>query len=90
MLDGFNDDDASARALADLMRGRLYHVNLIPYNATPDAEFGGTAEPRIRHFQKILEAAGVPTTVRVPMGRDIAAACGQLRAQTQPRARAAV
>jgi 23S rRNA (adenine2503-C2)-methyltransferase len=89
MLEGVNDDDASAAALAKLMRGHLYHVNLIPYNATPDAPLRGTADARIRAFQKILEAAGVPTTVRTPMGRDIAAACGQLRAETQPKARAA-
>ncbi|GAC1305493.1 MAG: 23S rRNA (adenine(2503)-C(2))-methyltransferase RlmN [Vulcanimicrobiaceae bacterium] len=88
MLEGVNDDDDSARALARLMRGHLYHVNLIPYNATPDAPLRGTAEPRVRAFQKILDAASVPTTVRTPMGRDIAAACGQLRAQTQPRAKA--
>ncbi len=87
MLEGVNDDDASARALAALMRGRLYHVNLIPYNATPGAPLRGTAEARIRAFQTLLGDAGVPTTVRTPMGRDIAAACGQLRAQTQPRAR---
>jgi 23S rRNA (adenine2503-C2)-methyltransferase len=86
MLENVNDDDESARALARLMRGRLYHVNLIPYNATPDAPLRGTAEARIRAFQKILDDAGVPTTVRTPMGRDIAAACGQLRAETQPRA----
>jgi len=88
MLAGVNDDDETARALARLMRGHLYHVNLIPYNSTPDAAYGGTAEPRIRAFQKVLDDAGVPTTVRVPMGRDIAAACGQLRAETQPRAKA--
>ena len=88
MLEGVNDDDTSAKALAQLLRGRLYHVNLIPYNNTPDADFRGTDEQRIRAFQKVLDAAGVPTTVRVPMGRDIAAACGQLRAQTQPRAHA--
>ncbi|HMD01813.1 MAG TPA: 23S rRNA (adenine(2503)-C(2))-methyltransferase RlmN [Candidatus Baltobacteraceae bacterium] len=86
MLAGVNDDDASARELVGLMRGRLYHVNLIPYNATPDAHLQGTSDARIRAFQKILDAAGVPTTVRVPMGRDIAAACGQLRAETQPKA----
>ncbi|MGP6156899.1 MAG: 23S rRNA (adenine(2503)-C(2))-methyltransferase RlmN [Vulcanimicrobiaceae bacterium] len=86
MLDGVNDDERSARAIAKLMRGHLYHVNLIPYNATPDSELKGTPELRIRSFQKVLEAEGVPATVRVPMGRDIAAACGQLRAQTQPRA----
>jgi 23S rRNA (adenine2503-C2)-methyltransferase len=88
MLAGVNDDDQSARALAALLGGRLYHVNLIPYNATPDAEFRATSDARIRAFAKILDAARLPTTVRVPMGRDIAAACGQLRAQTQPRARA--
>jgi len=86
MLQGINDDDASAHALAALMRGHLYHVNLIPYNATPDAKIAGTADHRIRAFANILDAAGVPTTVRVPMGRDIAAACGQLRAETQPKA----
>ncbi len=91
MLAGINDGDAEARALAELMRGRLYHVNLIPYNATPLAGgIRGTAEPRIRAFQKILDAAGVPTTVRTPMGRDIAAACGQLRAEAQPRATASL
>ncbi len=89
MLEGVNDGDASARALARLMRGHLYHVNLIPYNATPDAPLRGTPEARVRAFQAILDAAGVPTTVRTPMGRDIAAACGQLRAATQPRAKAA-
>ena len=88
MLAGVNDDDETARTLARLMRGHLYHVNLIPYNATPDAAFGGTPEARNRAFQKILDEAGIPTTVRVPMGRDIAAACGQLRAETQPRAKA--
>ncbi len=87
MLAGVNDDDASAEALARLMRGHLYHVNLIPYNATPDAMLRGTPEARIRAFQRILDAAGVPTTVRTPMGRDIAAACGQLRAETQPKAK---
>ncbi|HXF34018.1 MAG TPA: 23S rRNA (adenine(2503)-C(2))-methyltransferase RlmN [Candidatus Acidoferrales bacterium] len=86
MLAGVNDGAEEARALVKLMRGRLYHVNLIPYNATPDAALRGSDEMRIKAFHDILEGAGVPCTVRVPMGRDIAAACGQLRAQTQPRA----
>ena len=90
MLDGVNDRPSDAENLAKLMRGPLYHVNVIPYNATPDAPMHGTGDIRIRAFQKTLDDAGVPTTVRTPMGRDIAAACGQLRAQTQPRARAAV
>ncbi|HEY9854663.1 MAG TPA: 23S rRNA (adenine(2503)-C(2))-methyltransferase RlmN [Stenomitos sp.] len=85
MLAGLNDRDEDARALAALMRQGDYHANLIPYNAT-DAGFTGSAEERVRAFQAILKEAGVPTTVRQPMGRDIAAACGQLQAETQPRA----
>ncbi len=88
MLEGVNDDAACAHALAQLMRGRLYHVNLIPYNATPDAAFRATPEARIWEFAGVLDAAGVPVTVRQNMGRDIAAACGQLQAETQPKAHA--
>lgn len=88
MLEGVNDDEASARALASLMRGKLHHVNLIPYNATPDSVLQGTGDERIWRFAAILESEQVPVTVRTPMGRDIAAACGQLQAQTQPKAKA--
>jgi len=90
MLGGVNDDAACARELAALLRGSLYHVNLIPYNATPDGLFGATPDPRIWEFAAVLDAAGVPVTVRQNMGRDIAAACGQLQAQTQPKANHAV
>jgi 23S rRNA (adenine2503-C2)-methyltransferase len=86
MLEGVNDAPEHARELADLMRGKLYHVNLIPYNTTPDGPFAGTGDDRIWEFAAILDKAGVPTTVRKNMGRDIAAACGQLRAETQPKA----
>ncbi|MGH7684241.1 MAG: 23S rRNA (adenine(2503)-C(2))-methyltransferase RlmN, partial [Vulcanimicrobiaceae bacterium] len=86
MLRDVNDSDECAHQLAKVMRGPLYHVNLIPYNATPDADFVGSSDARVRDFQKKLEARGVVATVRVPMGRDIAAACGQLSAQTQPKA----
>jgi 23S rRNA (adenine2503-C2)-methyltransferase len=86
MLAGINDDAACARALAGLMRGHLYHVNLIPYNTTPDARFDATPDSRIWEFAATLDAAGVPVTVRQNMGRDIAAACGQLQAETQPKA----
>jgi 23S rRNA (adenine2503-C2)-methyltransferase len=88
MLQGVNDSPECAQELARLMRGKLYHVNLIPYNTTPDGPFAGTADERIWAFAAILEEAGVPTTVRKNMGRDIAAACGQLRAETQPKAHA--
>jgi 23S rRNA (adenine2503-C2)-methyltransferase len=88
MLEGVNDSDQHARDLARLMKGPLYHVNLIPYNNTPDASVRGSDEKRIWEFAKILEQLGTAVTVRTPMGRDIAAACGQLRAETQPRAKA--
>ena len=86
MLEGVNDSAACAEQLARLMRGPLYHVNLIPYNATPGADFQGTPDAAMRKFQSALEVRDVVSTIRVPMGRDIAAACGQLRAETQPRA----
>jgi 23S rRNA (adenine2503-C2)-methyltransferase len=89
MLAGINDSDEDARTLARLMRGPLYHVNLIPYNSTPDAAIRGSDDARIWAFGKVLEQAGAAVTVRTPMGRDIAAACGQLRAETQPKAHAA-
>ena len=89
MLAGVNDTPEAARSLAALMRGRLYHVNLIPYNSTPDAGFTASPESRIWEFAAVLDAAGVPVTVRQNMGRDIAAACGQLQAETQPKAHAA-
>ncbi|HZZ66464.1 MAG TPA: 23S rRNA (adenine(2503)-C(2))-methyltransferase RlmN [Candidatus Baltobacteraceae bacterium] len=88
MLAGVNDLPEHARELAQRMKGHLYHVNLIPYNTTPDALFSGTQEAQIWQFASILNQAGVPTTVRANMGRDITAACGQLRAETQPKAHA--
>lgn len=90
MLDGVNDRPQDAELLAGLMRGPLRHVNVIPYNRTPDAGLGPSGDERIRAFAAILEAKGVPCTIRTPMGRDIAAACGQLRAETQPRAAGAL
>ncbi|MGZ3497628.1 MAG: 23S rRNA (adenine(2503)-C(2))-methyltransferase RlmN [Vulcanimicrobiaceae bacterium] len=88
MLQDINDRDEDAQELARIMAGRLYHVNLIPYNTTPDGPYAGTQTERIWRFAGVLDAAGVPTTVRQNMGRDIAAACGQLRADTQPKAHA--
>ena len=86
MLKGVNDTDDHARELARRMKGHLYHVNLIPYNTTPDGPFAGSENERIWAFAGILDEAGIPTTVRANMGRDISAACGQLRAETQPKA----
>lgn len=82
MLDGVNDRPEDARQLADLLGGPLHHVNLIPYNAT-DASYRRTDPATIRRFQEILTQRGVPSTTRRTMGSDIAAACGQLRVESQ-------
>jgi 23S rRNA (adenine2503-C2)-methyltransferase len=88
MLRGVNDSAEHAAELARRMRGHLYHVNLIPYNTTPDGPFAGSENEDICKFAAVLDAVGIPTTVRANMGRDISAACGQLRSETQPKAHA--
>ncbi|MBV8669445.1 MAG: 23S rRNA (adenine(2503)-C(2))-methyltransferase RlmN, partial [Candidatus Eremiobacteraeota bacterium] len=84
MLSGVNDRLDDARRLADLLGGPLHHVNLIPYNATA-ASYERSQPLRIKRFAALLQERGVPTTVRHTMGTDIAAACGQLRTDDQPR-----
>ena len=58
MLDGVNDRPQDAEALARLMRGPLYHVNIIPYNSTPDAKLGATGDQRIRALQRDPRSQG--------------------------------
>jgi len=60
------------------LRGRLAHVNLIPYNTNPAIALGESDMTTIREFQRILEKGGVTTTVRDSMGRSVKSACGQL------------
>jgi len=84
MLAGVNDRPEDARQLADLLGGPLHHVNLIPYNAT-DAPYRRATPAAMRRFQEILRERGVPSTIRHTMGDDIAAACGQLRVETQTK-----
>jgi 23S rRNA (adenine2503-C2)-methyltransferase len=78
MLAGVNDTVGQARALASLLDAKAFKVNLIPYN--PTGRFDGSSREAIAAFRKALLAAGVPATVRLTRGRDIAAACGQLAA----------
>jgi 23S rRNA (adenine2503-C2)-methyltransferase len=78
MLAGVNDRVEQARALADLLGSSAFKVNLIPYN--PTGAFGGSSPKAIEAFEGELRRAGIPTTVRLTRGRDIAAACGQLAA----------
>jgi 23S rRNA (adenine2503-C2)-methyltransferase len=78
MLAGVNDRVEQARSLAELLDPRVFKVNLIPYN--PTGSFTGSSPKAIAAFEAELRRRGLPTTVRLPRGRDIAAACGQLAA----------
>ena len=80
MLDGVNDRYEQAIQLAGLLEPRnAFKVNLIPYNPT-DSGFQGSGRDAIAAFRAALDERGVPTTVRLTRGREIAAACGQLAA----------
>lgn len=81
LISGHNDSRDQARALADLLKGLPCHVNLIPVNYVPERNLERTSANQIRAFAKELNDLGIPATVRREMGGDIAAACGQLRAE---------
>ncbi len=85
VLGGVNDSPMLAKKLAALCRGWPCHVNLIPWNAVPDASlenaaFASPSAAAVREFRSVLERAGIAVTQRVQRGADVAAACGQLRA----------
>jgi 23S rRNA (adenine2503-C2)-methyltransferase len=79
MLKGVNDSPAEARALVRLIAGIPAKVNLIPFNPWPDAPFECSTASAIAAFGDIVNEAGYPSPVRTPRGRDILAACGQLK-----------
>ncbi|MFO1074576.1 MAG: 23S rRNA (adenine(2503)-C(2))-methyltransferase RlmN [Geminicoccaceae bacterium] len=83
MLQGVNDSDADARELVRLLEGIPAKVNLIPFNPWPGAPYACSSNNRIRAFAAIVEAAGYASPVRTPRGRDILAACGQLKTESQ-------
>jgi 23S rRNA (adenine2503-C2)-methyltransferase len=83
MLDGVNDSDADARALVGLIRGIPAKVNLIPFNPWPGAPYRCSSPERIRAFAAIVARAGYASPVRTPRGRDILAACGQLKTASE-------
>jgi 23S rRNA (adenine2503-C2)-methyltransferase len=85
MIDGMNDALEHARELATLVRRFQSHVNLIPFNPIPGTDWQPTPAERLRAFADVLEKEGVPATIRSPRGRDIAAACGQLRAEHETK-----
>ncbi len=79
LLDGVNDAVENARELAGLLRGLRAKVNLIALNPGADIPFATPSEQRVQAFQQVLTGAGIPAFLRRPRGRDIYAACGQLR-----------
>lgn len=79
MLRDVNDQAVHARQLADVLDPKKYKVNLIPYN--PTGMYDGSDRATIERFRAVLEEHGVNATVRLTMGRDIDAACGQLAAK---------
>ncbi len=81
LMNGVNSSDAIARELGELLRGRLCHVNVIPFNPVEMLQFERPDPEGIERFAEVLRSTGIPTTVRYSRGVEIAAACGQLRAQ---------
>ena len=79
LLHNVNDLPENAREVVDLIRGIRARVNLIALNPGPGINFETPADESVAAFQKILREAGILTFVRRPRGRDIFAACGQLK-----------
>ncbi|WP_407519321.1 23S rRNA (adenine(2503)-C(2))-methyltransferase RlmN [Methylobacterium oryzisoli] len=89
MLKGVNDSDAEARELVRLLKGIPAKINLIPFNPWPGSRYECSDWERIERFSEIVFNAGYASPVRTPRGRDILAACGQLKSETERlRARA--
>jgi 23S rRNA (adenine2503-C2)-methyltransferase len=90
MLKGKNDSDADARELVRLIKAYKLpaKVNLIPFNPWPGAPYECSTPERIRSFSNIVFEAGISAPVRTPRGRDIDAACGQLKTAAEKRSRA--
>ena len=81
MIDGVTDLPGLAEELAEVVGEFRAFVNLIPFNPIPGTDWQPSKRPRLDHFVRVLEGAGIPAAVRESRGRDIAAACGQLRAE---------
>ncbi len=90
MLKDKNDGDEDARELVRLIRKYTLpaKVNLIPFNPWPGAPYECSSPERIRRFSEIVFEAGISAPVRTPRGRDIDAACGQLKTAAEKKSRA--
>jgi 23S rRNA (adenine2503-C2)-methyltransferase len=83
MLKGVNDSPADARALVRLLKGIPAKINLIPFNPWPGSGYECSDWETIEAFADIVNEAGYASPIRTPRGRDILAACGQLKSETQ-------
>ncbi|GAA4499934.1 23S rRNA (adenine(2503)-C(2))-methyltransferase RlmN [Gluconacetobacter tumulicola] len=83
MLRGVNDSEADARELVRLIAGIPAKVNLIPFNPWPGSDYRPSTREQLAKFAQIVMDAGFASPIRMPRGRDILAACGQLRTESQ-------
>jgi len=83
MLKGINDKPEDAKALVKLLKGIPAKINLIPFNPWPGTKYECSDWDTIESFSEIVFRAGYASPVRTPRGRDILAACGQLKSETQ-------
>ena len=83
MLKGVNDTPADAKALVKLLAGVPAKINLIPFNPWPGAPYECSDWATIEAFAAILNRAGYASPIRTPRGRDILAACGQLKSESE-------
>ena len=79
MIDGVNDREQDAKELIRLLKGLQAHVNMIPLNHVEESPLKPSSRQAVQRFQKLLEDAGIPATIRRTLGGDIDASCGQLR-----------
>src|SRR5437868_2030609 len=79
LLGGVNDSAAQARELAELLRGTGAKINLIAWNPGPEVPYSTPSDEAVDTFKMTLREAGIPAFIRRPRGRDIFAACGQLK-----------
>jgi 23S rRNA (adenine2503-C2)-methyltransferase len=83
MLKGINDSPAEARALVKLLAGIPAKINLIPFNPWPGNQYECSDWATIERFADIVNKAGYASPIRTPRGRDILAACGQLKSESE-------
>ncbi len=89
LIAGQNDSKDTAHTLGQLLQGMDAHVNLIPLNPTAGYREAPSSPDAVRAFQDVLQGYGLPSTVRQRRGIDIDAGCGQLKAESERRRRAA-